>query len=259
MFYKNFNVEVIIIFSYNIFTRYNIEISMLQFASISLAFLFNLLVPVRCIGCRVLIENKGLLCAKCWGSIYLIYANSCFYCGMPKPSQLCFSCSLVKKRRPITMRSALAYKGIVVSIINHLKSGHGAHLAKPISRLLIKICFDVAQEIDIVVPVPMHWLSLLHRRYNQAALLANNVADFYNLPVVNMRKMKMTKRQRTLSRARRLANLRGVFSAPTSIAGKTVLLIDDVITTGATVHEASSTLLRAGAKKVHIISLARTC
>jgi ComF family protein len=153
-----------------------------------------------------------------------------------------------------------AYNKVTKRVVARLKFGFGAHLAKPLARLLVQAGADITSDADIVVPVPMHTYSLLKRKYNQAALLAFYFAAHYKLPVNTnaLRKVRYTAAQRTKSRAGRQRNLRGSFKCSPQVRNMTVILVDDVITTGATIKECSKALLKAGAKEVRALSLART-
>jgi ComF family protein len=116
--------------------------------------------------------------------------------------------------------------------------------------------------VDLIIPVPLHWRRLLMRRFNQSALLGFSLSRSLAVPCVPtaLKRTRYTTPQMRLPRAQRLKNVRNAFAVPDAglIADKHVLLVDDVVTTGATVAACAATLKKAGAASVHVLALART-
>lgn len=152
-----------------------------------------------------------------------------------------------------------SYEGTLRKLIHIFKYGKVETLAGPLGRMLIR-CAPRDVSFDCVIAMPMHWWKRWNRGFNQAELLARPVAKRLHIPISRqLRRKRVTKAQAGLSEAQRRANLKGSFSIrrPEQIAGKRILLIDDVFTTGATLREAAATLKRAGAAHVSTLTLAR--
>ncbi len=152
-----------------------------------------------------------------------------------------------------------AYEGTLRELIHLYKYAGVRPLAGPLGELLAQaIPRDLT--VDAVVPVPLHWRRRLARGFNQSALLAGAVSKRYGLPVLNaLRRKKPTAVQAGLSHAARRANVAGAFEVRRrrAVEGRRVLLIDDVLTTGATVSACAGALKRAGARHVSVLTLAR--
>jgi ComF family protein len=152
-----------------------------------------------------------------------------------------------------------AYEGTLRELIHLFKYGRLRTLAGPLGeRLASAIPRD--QRFDLIIPVPLHWRRRFQRGFNQAALLAARVARRYAVPVVvAVRRRRATATQAGLSNAKRRANVAGAFEVrrPRAVAGRRILLVDDVMTTGATASACAAALKRAGARYVAVLTLAR--
>jgi ComF family protein len=152
-----------------------------------------------------------------------------------------------------------AYEGTLRELIHLFKYGRIRTLARPLGeRLASAIPWD--QRFDLIVPVPLHWRRRFQRGFNQAALLAASVARRYSTPVVAaVRRRRSTAPQAGLSNSKRRANVAGAFLVrrPQVVAGRRILLVDDVMTTGATASACAAALKRAGARHVVLLTLAR--
>jgi competence protein ComFC len=155
-------------------------------------------------------------------------------------------------------RAPLRYEGVGKEVVHALKyRGYRKVVAGLATPLMLQALGE--GRFDDVVPVPLHRSRQRKRGFNQAELLARGVAAEINAPVSDTLKVvRSTRDQVELSAAQRRANVAGAYRAPAPLRGR-VLLIDDVFTTGATMSACASTLLRAGAKEVHALSLCRTC
>jgi ComF family protein len=152
-----------------------------------------------------------------------------------------------------------SYEGTLRKLIHLYKYGKVETLAEPLGRLLLR-SLPLDQKFDLIVAMPMHWLKRWQRGFNQAELLARPVARRYGLQLAShLRRIRYTKPQAGLSEAQRRQNLRNVFSVakPSHVAGKRVLIVDDVFTTGATLRAAAAALKQAGAAYVCALTLAR--
>jgi ComF family protein len=152
-----------------------------------------------------------------------------------------------------------AYEDTLRELIHLFKYSRIRTLAAPLGRLIAS-AIPTDQSFDVVVPVPLHWRRRIERGFNQSELLARAVARRYGAPVVNvLRRKRSTAAQAGLSNAKRRANVSGAFVAarPHAVANRRVLLIDDVMTTGATAAACASALHRAGARYVALLTLAR--
>jgi len=149
------------------------------------------------------------------------------------------------------------YEGTLRESIHLLKFGGIKRLAKPLSELLMTL---PASRCDAIVPVPLHKKKLREREFNQTALLGRHLSKIMKTPLLlhSLQKVRETKLQTEVSGKERHVNLRKAYAASRDISGKNILLVDDVVTTGATIEECASTLKRAGAKNVEVIALARS-
>jgi ComF family protein len=193
-------------------------------------------------------------------------APCCACCGLPfdydlGPHALCGACSRAQPAFA-RARAALRYDEESRGLILAFKHGDRLHLAPALGAWMRRAGAQLIAEADIVVPVPLHWTRLFARRYNQAAVLAHALAGAGGPPVGAD---WLTRRRRTPSQGKRNAaarrrNVAGAFGLRPgrSVAGKRILLVDDVFTTGATVAECARVLRRAGAAEVDVLTLART-
>ena len=207
------------------------------------------------------------LCAACWLTCTFLSSPCCFICGWPFPHEMpegaqCLSCS----RQPpdfVQGRSALAYDEGCRGFILKFKEGDATYLAPGLAHLMFHAGRDILFHTDLLVPVPLHWQRLFRRQYNQAALLAGCLASRTGIPTRPdlVKRHRPTPKQGFQNRKARFENVRGAFQVPANkiscLQGKRLTLIDDVYTTGATLNECASALLKAGAKEIRVLTLAR--
>ncbi len=232
----------------------------------------NLFYPDACLVCGLptsRLRDQGI-CGECWDRVLRlrISGNFCPSCGLPfrsfesGPGHLCGRCAI---ELPLFSgaRSFGWYSSELSRIIQALKFGGRRDLAKLLAPLLASTFVEWAgrQEVDLIVPVPLHARRKRERGYNQAALLGRFLARTVGLPFCEgaLARVRHTQPQVGLSDAERLANLRHAFrcAAPAFVKGARVLLIDDVMTTGSTVASATAALLNGGALRVLVLTLAR--
>lgn len=218
----------------------------------------ELVLPSRCAACGVLVDPNAVFCPACDVSVLSI-DRCCIRCGLPDVVPRCVDC---RARPPgfLWARGSVLYGGQVATAITRFKYGRCSHLARPLSRLMFARLAALGDGDLVVVPVPLHRRKLARRGFNQAALLARHASRHFGLPVAYtaLRRERDTERQVGLNRQSRQQNVDGAFCARGRIvAGRRVLLIDDVMTTGATARACSSALLSAGARGVVVATLAR--
>jgi ComF family protein len=227
----------------------------------------NLLLPPRCLRCGAMVDTLGSLCAGCWEEIAFLGPPFCAVCGFPfefevEEGALCASCT---RRRPAyrCARAVFRYDDVSRDLILAFKHADRSDGAPAFARWLVRAGQGILADADLLVPVPLHWTRLFQRRYNQAALLAHSLGRATGLPVEAMLlvRRRATPSQGGLSAGARRRNVRGAFAVRGRLASRAqrlnIVLIDDVLTTGATVGECARTLLAAGAGAVDVLTLAR--
>jgi ComF family protein len=187
-------------------------------------------------------------------------------CGLPFPypvgdGAVCADCA---RERHLwdRARAVFRYDKNSRRLVLMLKHGDQTHLADAFGRWMRRAGAEVLDGADVILPVPLHWTRLFSRRYNQAALLAHAVRAAGGPPVGAdwLQRRRRTPSQGRLSAAARARNVRGAFALRRGcdVSGKRVVLIDDVLTTGATAEECARVLRRAGAADVRVLTLARS-
>jgi ComF family protein len=232
--------------------------------------LIRLLLDPLCPGCRRPLARPldRTVCDGCWDGVNVVVAPLCERCGdqLAQASSATALCRRCIRRTPAfsRARSAGAYEGSLRELIHAFKFEGRRQLAEPLSRLMCRRGLDVLEGADAVVPVPLHTVRLLRRGFNQADDLAREVG----LPVWRLlRRRRHGPPQASLPAARRRANLKRAYALsfrcalPESMrrpfAGKTVVLIDDVMTTGATLDACARMLLESGVRDVRALTVAR--
>lgn len=228
----------------------------------------QMLYPPQCISCQAPVQSDFGLCADCWRETPFISGLVCDQCGAPLPGEdagdrvLCDDCMTIA--RPWDRgRAALMYRDNGRRLVLALKHGDRMDLARPASAWMLKAARPILAPKMLAVPVPLHWTRLFWRRFNQAALLSRNIAkaaDLDHCPDALVR-TRTTGSQDGKTRDARFANLVGAFRVPrsreTQIDGRDILLVDDVMTSGATFAAATEALFAAGARSVSVVGLAR--
>lgn len=186
---------------------------------------------------------------------------ACAACDAVLPAKrtaFCSACAgTVERSEGAGPFAPFIFGGALKTAIVRLKYEHRADVALPLGELLRASVVSAGLRADLVVPVPLHPLRLVERGYNQAALLAAHVARDVAPLSTAVRRVEARKRQASLARDERLANLAGAFAASPGVRNKTVMLVDDVRTTGATLAAAEAALRDAGAAAVVAVSLCR--
>ncbi len=225
----------------------------------------DLLFPPLCMGCRTQVGQPGF-CAGCWSQITFLDGPCCRCCGLPfavalEGDTLCAAC-LTRPPAFDTARAILAYDDKSRAAILALKHADRLDLVPGFARWLGRTGRAMLEDSDLVIPVPLHPLRLWRRRYNQSAELARRLSREWNLAYapLALARSRPTPSQGAMTGARaRRRNVLGAFKVrdPAAVASKRILLLDDVLTTGATADSCARALKRAGAARVHVLVLAR--
>ncbi|PWR22455.1 amidophosphoribosyltransferase [Zavarzinia compransoris] len=230
-------------------------------------FLLDFLLPPVCLGCDQGVDAPGLLCAACWPQVAFIGAPHCACCGLPfelpVPAETRCGACIAHPPAFARARSAVRYGGPIRDLLLRFKHADRLDLAPALARLMAQAGRDCLDGADYLVPVPLHWRRRLFRRYNQSAELARCLARAGGPPVLAdvLARRRATPAQGRLGRIGRLRNVAGAFAVKPArrgpVAGAHLVLVDDVMTTGATVDACCRALLAAGAARVDVLTLAR--
>lgn len=226
---------------------------------------FDTLLPPSCLCCADVVEKHGQVCAACWQEIKFIGKYHCKKCNLPfdfdmGKDALCQACNAQKPRYTKAL-SVCEYEGAGKRLSSRLKFQDKTNLAPYMAKMMAKRAQKIRGKIDIIAAVPLHYRRKYMRKYNQSALLAKSVADEMKLnyePFL-LRRIKATKQQTRLSFRERHKNVEGAFclDAKIDVMGKNIILVDDVMTTGATLNACAAALKSAGAKRVYALTFAR--
>jgi ComF family protein len=229
--------------------------------------LLDLILPPLCVTCKAPVRQVGEICDTCLPQLLQLDPPFCGVCGVPLRDGQTHGlhCTACLKTPPVftTARAPFIYEGLVRDCILRFKHGDEIHAAPTYAGWMIVAGRDLLAAADLIVPVPLHRWRLFRRRYNQSALLAYELSKWSGKPCAPdlLLRVRPTPSQGHLHKKDRRQNVTGAFGLNPrysgQLAGKTVLLIDDVMTTGATVDSCAATLLEAGAKAVTVLTLAR--
>ncbi len=226
--------------------------------------LLDVLFPPRCLACPAPTAAAHGLCPACWRDTHFIVGTTCRRCGVPLMGEagledICESCT---RHPPAWDRgaAALVYAGAGRRMVLQLKHGDRLDLAGPLAQWMATAGGGLLAETDVVAPVPLHWRRLVRRRYNQSAELARRIARAGGKPMVpDLLVRRRATAPQDGNRAARTANQAAAFALGRrqAVSGRRVLLVDDVLTTGATLSACAETLRQAGAVGVDVLVLAR--
>lgn len=218
--------------------------------------LLDLLYPPRCVACG---QMGVLYCDVCRESVTRVTAPVCSLCGKSIPAPgLCSHCV----NHPLDIdgiRSVAVFGGSLRKAIHHFKYRHSRHMAEPLGEMLVRFWQQTPLVAEAIVPVPLHSRRLRERGYNQSMLLAQQLEQAAGLPILSgvLHRTKYTVSQTHLDGDQRRQNVAGAFVCREGVKDKSVLLVDDVCTTGATLEASSMALKAGGAKSVWALTLAR--
>ena len=238
-----------------------------RLGSAAIAFL-DVVFPPSCMACGAATGETSGLCGSCWRRMRFIEAPFCPRLGLPFAQDLGEGLlSAEALAHPPVFRRARAVvrfaDGPERLLVHRLKYGDRTELARPLGRWMARSGAELVADADLIIPVPLHRLRLLKRRFNQAAALASEIARATGVrcdPLV-LRRVKATASQVGMTRSQRQDNMQGAFRVADAgrlqVEGRTLLLVDDVLTTGATLNAAARALLRAGAQAVDVLVFAQ--
>ena len=227
----------------------------------------SLIYPSQCLLCRNLVEQGGL-CRDCWPDVPFLKGLVCDTCGTSLPGTgaevglLCDDC-LATSRPWEAGRAALSYRDAGRRIVLALKHGDRTDLARPAAGWMAEAGREFLQADTLIVPIPIHWSRLLRRRYNQSAELARALGADSGCEVVpdGLVRTRRTLVQDGMTVEQREDNLRGAFAVnprkPGNFAARRVCIVDDVMTSGATLAEAARCVRAGGAAQIFVLVLAR--
>lgn len=228
----------------------------------------QLIYPPRCISCAAPVGSDFGLCPTCWRETPFTAGLVCDLCGVTLPGDdpghavACDDCIAIA--RPWERgRAALIYRDGARALVLKLKHADRTDLARPMAEWLHRAAKPILTPGMLVAPVPLHWWRLFRRRYNQAALLAGGMAALAGLDHCPdlLQRRRATGTQDGRSRDGRFANMQGALRVhpgrKARVMGRDILLVDDVMTSGATLSAAAEAVLAAGARRVCVAVLAR--
>lgn len=231
--------------------------------------LSNVIFPPQCLGCAEILHQSDdhIFCPACEEKINFISGSICNICGTtfpdsPAESHLCGEC-LEKRPYFFCSRAVFRYENIILKAIHQFKYKRNIARGEILASFMADFSFPDIEfsGYSLIIPVPLHIKRLRERGFNQSLVLARSLGEKRQIPVdfSLLRRHKYALTQTASNKKERKKNIQGAFevSSKGNITGKNILLVDDVYTTGATVNECSKTLIKAGAQKVSVLTLAR--
>ena len=248
-------------------TEISVRVLLLAPAKAIVARLVDMVLPPRCLTCAAPAASPHALCPSCWAGLPLIERPFCERLGIPftydHGAGVLSAEAIADPPAFGKARAAVRYEGAAIELVHRLKYADRVENAALMGTLMTQAGRDLLEGADFLVPVPLHRLRLWRRRFNQSALLAREIArrsDVPYDPFLLLRKRR-TPRQVGLSRNERARNVQGAFEVPQArrpdLEGKRIVLVDDVLTSGATAEACARALLRAGAGNVDVLTFAR--
>jgi ComF family protein len=225
----------------------------------------DIALPTLCVACREPVEGEGI-CATCWAKLSFIAPPYCPRLGIPfvhDPGPELLSMEAIANPPAYARaRAAVRYDDVARTLVHALKYQDRTDLAPAMGRWMARAGRELLQEADVLVPVPLHWRRAWSRRYNQSGALARIIERQSGVKLASeaLRRVRPTQQQVGLSRSQRTSNVQGAFKVAADrsadIAGRRAVLIDDVLTSGATVDACARALLRAKATSVDVLVFA---
>ena len=226
----------------------------------------DIALPTLCVSCREPVDGEGV-CAECWAKLSFIERPYCPRLGIPfvydpGPDMLSME-AIASPPAYQRARAAVRYDEVARTLVHALKYQDRTDLAPAMGRWMARAGRELLEGADMLIPVPLHWRRAWHRRYNQSGALAHVVeqASGVKLRGELLQRVRPTEQQVGLSRPQRASNVQGAFKVSadrqSEIAGRRVVLVDDVLTSGATTDACARALLRAKAAQVDVLVFAR--
>jgi ComF family protein len=233
----------------------------------ALRFVVDAALPPLCPGCRAPLGDGAGLCAACWGKVSFIEPPYCARLGIPfiyDPGPGILSMEAIANPPAYDRaRAAVRYDEVARELVHRLKYGDRLDLAPMLGQWMARAGRDLLAGADALVPVPLHWRRLWSRRFNQSAALAQVVSALAGVPVAAeaLKRVRATPQQVGLDKGERASNVQGAFRVPperkAEVSGRRLVLVDDVLTSGATVDACARALNRAGAAHIDVLVFAR--
>ena len=224
--------------------------------------LLDFALPPRCAGCADIIEEVGAFCPECWGRMEWLGNSGCATCGLPligTEAETCARC-LAEPPKIDRMRAAVAYDELPRSIAIRLKYGRKVALARTMARYMAPLLDGEGRDV-LLIPVPLHRWRLWSRGFNQSGLVARELARRWGARWDGglLRRTRRTQPLKGMNHNQRKKAVAGAFAVadPKRVAGRDILLIDDVLTSGSTAEACARALRKAGARRVELICWAR--
>ncbi len=229
--------------------------------------LLGTIFPKTCLICNKIISGSSF-CVEDWNKLHFLQNPACNICFQPfefrvDDEMVCGKC-LQKRPEYFKALAVLSYDETSKTLITKFKYFDQINLAKYFSELMFKQAKEILPNIDFIIPIPLHKLRIIKRKYNQSAILAKNIAALGKKKVILdlLIRTKNNKPQVGLNQRMRRKNVAGIFAVKKKyceeIMGKNVLLIDDVITTGATVESCCRVLKKVGVARIYVLTLTKT-
>ena len=229
-------------------------------------FALDIALPTLCVSCREPVDGDGV-CAACWAKLSFIAPPFCPRLGIPfvyDPGPELLSMEAIASPPAYQRaRAAVRYDDVARTLVHALKYQDRTDLAPALGRWMARAGHELLEGADVLVPVPLHWRRGWSRRYNQSGALARAIERQSGVKVTSeaLRRVRPTEQQIGLSRSQRATNVQGAFKVAADrtadIHGRRIVLIDDVLTSGATVDACARALLRARAAQVDVLVFAR--
>ncbi|WP_236823847.1 MULTISPECIES: ComF family protein [unclassified Bartonella] len=229
--------------------------------------LITILYPPICYGCAKIVSDYGIICPGCWKDLQFITKPYCPIMGTPFAYDMgegFLSGEAIQNPPPFSsLRSAVVHKGLARTLAKQLKYGDRLELVSFMANSMILAGHEIINDCDFIIPIPLHFRRFFVRRYNQSAELARYIAEKKKKPFKPgwLVRYRHTRPQVGLYAKERKMNMQNAFKVPsevkTHLKGRSILLVDDVLTTGVTVTVAAKTLKHAGAQKVNVLTFSR--
>jgi ComF family protein len=226
----------------------------------------DIALPTLCVACREPVDGEGV-CAACWAKLSFIEPPYCPRLGIPfvydpGPDMLSME-AIASPPAYQRARAAVRYDEVARTLVHALKYQDRTDLAPAMGRWMARAGRELLDGADMLIPVPLHWRRAWHRRYNQSGALARSIERQSGVALRGdvLQRVRATEQQVGLSRPQRASNVQGAFKVSpdrqSEIAGRRLVLIDDVLTSGATTDACARALLRAKAAQVDVLVFAR--
>jgi ComF family protein len=229
--------------------------------------ILEILFPTKCLSCNAVISTDANFCKNCWQKLQFIKAPNCKICSYPFEINLQehenYICGNCLKKPPFFDKTIAIYRynSTIGRAIGHFKYGDQTFLAKKFAKILLSKAHDEINDCDIICAVALHKNKLRKRKFNQALLIAKNLASnklIFDLLI----RTKNQKSQVKLTQKQRIKNIKKAFSLNPKyqnfVKNKHIILVDDVITTSATANSCAKELKKFGAKKISVLTIAKT-